>query len=62
MISQGVIRIADAFFTILMVLMALLGVLLAWAIGDLAKLSAAMLVVALVAPLAYRPWRPAPKG
>ena len=54
MISQSLIRIADAFFTILLVLMAVMGVLLVWVTGDLRKLTVAMLLVTLAAPVAYR--------
>jgi hypothetical protein len=54
MISQGLIRIADVFFTILLVLMAVMGVLLVWVTGDIGKLTAAMLLVTLAAPFAYR--------
>lgn len=54
MISEGVIRIADAFFTLLLWILAVTGSLLAWATGDLAKLTLAMACVALLAPVAYR--------
>jgi hypothetical protein len=53
-ISQELLRVADAFFTAVLMMAALLGVVLAWATGDLFKLCVAMLLVALVAPPAYR--------
>jgi hypothetical protein len=58
-ISQTLLRAADAFFTAVLVLAALMGVVLAWASGELTKLSVALLLVGLVAPLAYRR-RPGP--
>ncbi|WP_270938784.1 hypothetical protein [Falsiroseomonas oryzae] len=57
MISQDLIRAADLFFTAVLLMAALLGVALAWAIGDLVKLSLAMLVVAILAPAAHRRFR-----
>lgn len=55
---QTLIRVADAFFTLSLLLIAVLGIVLAWAIGSLRELSVAMLLVALAAPAAYAP-RPA---
>jgi hypothetical protein len=52
-ISQELLRAADAFFTAVLLLAALLGIALAWATGDLVEVSLAMLLVALVAPRAY---------
>ncbi|WP_137178879.1 hypothetical protein [Roseomonas sp. AR75] len=54
MISQEFLRLADAFFTAVLAMAALLGVMLAWVSGDLVELSLAMLVVAILAPPAYR--------
>lgn len=47
------IRVADAVFTAILLLMAALGVVLAWALGLLPALNVALLVVAAAAPLAY---------
>jgi hypothetical protein len=58
-ISQELLRVADAFFTAVLLMAALLGVVLAWATGDLLKLSLALLLVTLAAPVAYRPRIPA---
>jgi hypothetical protein len=48
------IRAADVLFTGILLLIAGLGVLLAWALGLLPALSVALFVVASAAPLAYR--------
>jgi hypothetical protein len=55
---QTLIRIADAFFTISLLLIAVLGIVLAWAMGSLRELSLALATVALLAPPVYRAWLP----
>ncbi|WP_372624180.1 hypothetical protein [Falsiroseomonas sp.] len=52
--TETLVRVADAFFTLALLLMAVLGVVLAWAMGNLRELSYALLAVALVAPAVYR--------
>ena len=53
---QTLIRVADAFFTISLLLIAVLGIVLAWAMGSLWQLSFALLTVSLLAPSLYRFW------
>jgi hypothetical protein len=48
-----IFRVADVFFTAVLLIAALLGVLLVWANGDLGVLTLALFSVALVAPSAY---------
>ncbi|HEV7267239.1 MAG TPA: hypothetical protein VGN83_20340 [Falsiroseomonas sp.] len=52
--TETLVRVADAFFTLALLLMAVLGIVLAWATGNMREMSYAMLAVALVAPTAYR--------
>jgi cbb3-type cytochrome oxidase subunit 3 len=51
--TETLVRVADAFFTLSLLLMAVLGIVLAWATGNLRELSYALLAVALVAPALY---------
>jgi energy-converting hydrogenase Eha subunit G len=47
------LRLADTVFTAILLLIAALGVVLAWALGLLPALNVALLVVAAAAPLLY---------
>jgi|GEM_PF-5774850 len=51
--DQALLRAGDILFTVLLLLMAGLGVALVWAMGELRVLSFAILAVAMVAPYAY---------
>lgn len=51
--DQVILRAADVFFTVVLMIAAGLGVLLVWANGDLGVMTLALFVVALVAPYAY---------
>lgn len=48
------IRVADIFFTSILLMIVAPGIVLAWALGILDQLSAALLVVAILAPGVHR--------